>query len=329
MSFLGNRDEDIRNRIAGGLVGLAVCDALGMPNEVIRKPREPKVLKTMEAGGELELPKGAYTDDTSHALALAESMIESNGFDPTDHIRRYIRVVDENYLGSTDKNIGTGRTIKNALESFKRTGLPYVGPSEDNSGAGNGCIMRLFPVPAFYAYQHHSLAIRYSGDSAMVTHPMLEAADASRYLGWIIHSAINGAPKDFLLSDPAKWNDPYGYWKSFPLHRKIAEISKGSFRSCNPKTSGSVWDTLESALWAFARTDTFETGAVEAVSLGGDSDSRGAVFGQMAGAHYGIDSIPREWRDSLLRKDLVEGIAQKLYVAAKANKQQIEPLRSF
>jgi ADP-ribosylglycohydrolase len=319
----------MEERISGGLIGLAVCDALGMPNEVIRHPRQPKRLTSMEGGGELGLPPGAYTDDAQFALALSESMVESNGFDPQDQMDKYKLVVDNNYMGSTDKNIGTGRTIRKAVETYKRTGLPYMTITNDPDNAGNGSIMRLFPVPAFYAYNHPVHAIRFSGDSARVTHSADASVDAARYLGYLIHSALNGASKDYLLSDFTEKSEVREYWKAFPLHEPIRSIARGSFKSCNPKLSGGAADTLESALSVFADTDSFKDGAVEAVSLGGDSDTRGAVFGQLAGAHYGVESIPRDWRHSLLRKELVESTAHRLYASAKANAPALAPVRSF
>jgi len=74
-----------------------------------------------------------------------------------------------------------------------------------------------------------------------------------------------------------------------------------------------VLHTLEAALWAFARTETFEEGALTAVNLAGDADTTGAVYGQIAGAYYGLNGIPERWRSLLWRADLLTAYADGLY----------------
>lgn len=77
-------------------------------------------------------------------------------------------------------------------------------------------------------------------------------------------------------------------------------------------SSGWVVDTLEVALWAFFKFDSWKQGALAVVNRGGDSDTAGAVYGGLAGAFYGLEDIPQEWKDGMQRKDFIEGIATKL-----------------
>jgi hypothetical protein len=84
-------------------------------------------------------------------------------------------------------------------------------------------------------------------------------------------------------------------WDREPLHPGIAAVAGGSFTEKSPpeiRGSGYVVDSLEAALWAFATTDDFESGALAAVNLGDDADTTGAVYGQLAGAWYGVEGEP-------------------------------------
>src|SRR5204862_6222436 len=104
-----------------------------------------------------------------------------------------------------------------------------------------------------------------------------------------------------------------------PLAPKVAEIAGGSFQRKQPpeiRGSGYVIHTLEAALWAFHTTDDFRTGALKVVNLGEDADSTGAVYGQIAGAFYGADGIPAEWRDKLAMRELIERRAAELHALA-------------
>lgn len=99
-----------------------------------------------------------------------------------------------------------------------------------------------------------------------------------------------------------------------PLSFEIEEIAKGSFKTKNPpeiQTSGYVVHLLESVLWAFYHTNTFAEGCLKIVNLGGDADTTGAIYGQIAGAYYG-DSIPQNWRDKIFFRELILAMAGEI-----------------
>ena len=93
-----------------------------------------------------------------------------------------------------------------------------------------------------------------------------------------------------------------GLWERQPLASKIDHVARGSFLRNGPpdiRGTGYVVQSMEAALWAFARSTTFRQGALLAVNLGDDADTTGAIYGQLAGAFYGVDAIPAEWRSEL------------------------------
>ncbi|NLI80426.1 MAG: ADP-ribosylglycohydrolase family protein [Deltaproteobacteria bacterium] len=302
--------QPVLSRYRGSLLGLAVGDALGTTLE-FRSPGTFEPLTEMVGGGPFHLRAGDWTDDTSMALCLAESLIERKGFDPKDQMQRYVRWFREGHLSSNGRCIDVGNTVREALTRFERTGEAYAG-STDPWSAGNGSIMRLTPVPLFFAGKPEE-AIEKSALSSRTTHGAPAAVDACRYLGALLTGALCGATKEELLS--TRYSPIEGYWDTHPLVGEIDAVACGSFKHRNPpdiKGKGYVVASLEAALWAFHRSGSFREGCLMAVNLGDDADTTGAVFGQLAGAFYGEEGIPESWRDQLTHRSLIESMAEKL-----------------
>jgi ADP-ribosyl-[dinitrogen reductase] hydrolase len=294
------------NRAAGCLLGLAVGDALGATLE-FTSPGLFKPLTEMIGGGPFALKAGEWTDDTSMALCLAESLVDC-GFDPKDQIERYIRWWKHGHLSSTGRCFDIGNTVRAALSSYQRRGAPFSG-SDDPYSAGNGSIMRLAPVPMFS--RNPDEAVFHSRESSRTTHQAPAAIDACRYLGGILWGLIHGASKEEVLEP--HYHPAGGTWDD--LHPAIGEIAMGSYKHRNPpeiRGSGYVAHSLEAALWAFHHSTDFRSGALMAVNLGEDADTTGAVYGQIAGAFYGRSGIPDEWVKRLARLELIDTLILQL-----------------
>ena len=304
-------EVDARSRFRGCLVGLAVGDALGTTLE-FRPLGSFTPIDDMVGGGPFGLDPGQWTDDTSMALCLAASLIESEGFDPSDQMRRYVRWWREGYMSSTGRCFDIGITTSRALSRFVDTGEPYSGPT-DAMSAGNGSLMRLAPVPMYFAGDPAE-AIARSADSSSTTHGADEAVDACRYFAGLLVGALRGVGKDELLSP--LYCPVEGYWERNPLSPKVTAVAGGSFKHKDPpeiRGTGYVVDTLEAVLWAFHHTGDFREGAVRVVNLGDDADTTGAIYGQLAGAYYGADSIPAEWRRRLAMRAEIQSLADSLF----------------
>jgi ADP-ribosylglycohydrolase len=298
-------------RYRGAILGLAAGDALGTTLE-FKAPGSFAPIDDMVGGGPFGLKPGQWTDDTSMALCLAESLIERAEFDPADQMERYVRWNQRGHLSSTGRCFDIGVTTRSALLRFLDDGNPYAGSTEAAT-AGNGSIMRLAPVPLLFAGSPAE-AIARAADSSRTTHAAAEAVDACRYLAALLVGAVRGASKDELLSD--HYGPVPGLWHDAPLSPRIAEVASGSFRRRDPpeiRGTGYVVQSLEAALWAFDRSDDFRSGALLAVNLGDDADTTGAVFGQLAGAYYGEASIPAAWRERLALRDVIESFADRIY----------------
>jgi ADP-ribosylglycohydrolase len=299
-------------RYRGCLLGLAAGDALGTTVE-FHPPGSFRPVEDMVGGG--PLAPGQWTDDTSMALCLAESLIESQEFNPTDQMNRYMRWYRHGHLSSTGMCFDIGNTVRSALGRFEKTGEPYSG-STDPYSAGNGSLMRLAPVPMFYAKKPAEAIIK-CGESSRTTHGARTAVDACRYFGGLLVGAFNGVSKEDLLSERFRLVD--GYWETYPLAEEIDQIAMGSFKRKMPpdiRGTGYVVDSLEAALWAFYHGESFEEGCLLAVNLGDDADTTGAVVGQLGGAYYGELSIPNTWRTKLALKYLIRTYADQIFELA-------------
>jgi ADP-ribosyl-[dinitrogen reductase] hydrolase len=133
-------------------------------------------------------------------------------------------------------------------------------------------------------------------------------------MGALLIGAILGASKEELLTDG--YSPVPGCWDRDPLVPAIEAIAQNSFKAKNPpeiKGTGYAAHSLEAALWAFYRSNTFEEGALLAVNLGDDADTTGAVYGQITGAYYGYEAIPEKWRKKIAKHELIISLADRLY----------------
>ena len=170
--------------------------------------------------------------------------------------------------------------------------------------------MRLAPVALFFC-SNPEQAIHYAGESSRTTHGARTAVDACRYFAGLIVGAIRGQNKSELLSPYFFPGDKPDDWQKNPLDPKIAAIAAGSFKTKEPpeiKGTGYVAESLEAALWAFDRSRSFREGA----NLGNDADTTAAIYGQLAGAFYGVEQIPSDWRAKLAMRDLIVKTADQL-----------------
>jgi ADP-ribosylglycohydrolase len=263
-------------------------------------------------GGPFGLKPGEWTDDTAMALCMGNSLIECRGFNPAHQLMQYVRWYKQELGDSVGACFDIGMTTRTALVRFIETSESYCGSTHPGS-AGNGSLMRLTPVPLFFA-RCPAEAIEKSGASSRTTHGAAAAVDACRYYGGLIVGAVQGKSKEQILAP--KYSPVGGYWERFPLVAKIDEIAAGSFKRKNPPEiagEGYVVRCLEAALWAFHHSTSFADGCLKAVNLGDDADTTGAVYNQLAGAYYGYPGIPERWRGKLRKREMIESLAESLF----------------
>lgn len=299
--------QAIRERAIGSLLGLAVGDALGTALEFSTRDSRPR-LTGMEGGGPFGLEPGQWTDDTSMALALAESLLVCDDLDEHDLMSRFVSWMDEGAYSSNGRCFDVGNTVRAALNRFKATGDPVAG-SNDPMSAGNGSLMRLAPVAIRYWDDPDKLRDAAARQSR-TTHGAREAVDACVAFAEMLADAIAGKPRSQVLRD--RDSDWAG---------QIAGILKGSWRGkarSGIKSSGYVAHSLEAAIWCVARTGSFAEAVLLAANLGGDADTVAAITGQLAGGLYGYQAIPDRWLRQLTSQGMIFGMARQLVDRASA-----------
>jgi ADP-ribosylglycohydrolase len=298
-------DVSLLDRYRGALLGLAAGDAVGTTVE-FQPPGSFEPITDMVGGGVFHLQPGQWTDDTSMALCLATSLLNKDGFDPIDHLEHYLRWRDQGEFSSTGRCFDIGNATNAALSAYVQDRQPYPGDRFPSAG-GNGTLMRLAPVPLFFARSPEQ-ALHWAAESARVTHGAPEGLDACRYFAGLILGALEGKSRDELLAPgPAPW------------HPGVAEVAAGSFKRKEPpaiSAGGYVITSLEAALWAFHRATDFRHGCLLAANLGDDADTVAAIYGQLAGAYFGAEGIPAPWRTRLARADEIDALARRLFHAA-------------
>jgi ADP-ribosyl-[dinitrogen reductase] hydrolase len=296
------RDDVALDRSLGALLGLAIGDALGAPVEGRERDSYPR-FADFAAGGTNGLAAGEWTDDTAMAICLAESLLALGGLNERDLLERCLRWyrLGENSCGG--KAIGISVRTRRTLEDFERVGSLDVAVAVPNEG--NGCIMRLAPVAIRYRASIEQ-ARRSAARQAAVTHSAGAAIAAATLLADLLLLGLKTGDPKIVLRAAQSCRDP-----ALALLRTDHKIRNRSAISSAPRAP----DTLDAALWCLARAESFEQAVVEAVNLGGDTDTIGAVAGQLAGAVYGASAIPRRWREGLHSADRIAALVHRLHVA--------------
>ncbi|CAK9096563.1 unnamed protein product [Durusdinium trenchii] len=296
------------DRQRGCLLGLAVGDALGAAVE-FQTPGSFIPVTDYRAGGPHGLGPGEWTDDTSMALALADS-IHQAGWDLNDQARRYVSWWRDGQYSVNDVCFDIGNATRAALYEFERNGDARASGNPSPQAAGNGSIMRLAPVPIhfleLFPERLEELAER-AAESSLPTHASPQCLSACRYFALILAGLMKGLDRDEVLAPD--WEHLEQLRNIAPLHPEVDEVAAGSFRKLQPpeiRGSGYVVKSLEAALWAFHDASDFREAVLKAVNLGDDTDTTGAVCGQLAGAYWGESGIPQNWLQRLARQDMLE-----------------------
>lgn len=302
-----NTNLSARDRAVGALIGLAAGDAVGTTLEFMR-PGSFTPITDMVGGGPFGLPAGAWTDDTSLALCLAESILDTGELDLADQLRRYVRWWKTGYLSSNGRCFDIGVTTSRQLTRFQQTG-DKIDPNLNQEEAANGSLMRLAPV-AIRWHADIAEAAERAAESSRSTHAADRPVDACRVLGAMTAALISGTPADEVLAPD--------FWQWGALHPEIDAVARGSWRTKEPpeiKGTGYCVAALEAALWAVGGAADFAEAVLRAANLGDDADTTAAIAGQLAGARWGVNGIPQAWRDKLVLSARITELAYGLYAA--------------
>ena len=276
-----------RNKAKGMLWGLIVGDAFGSPIQFSGKDSHPWITE-MVACPVFGLPPGYWTDDGSMAMCIMDSYVRKGGYDLKDIAATFGRWLEDGYLSSKDgMAFDVGGATEEAVAEILYSGSLVNGREESQ---GNGSIMRFAP-----SY----LLAQKEGDPVKVMHEISDLTHASETVREVCDRFA--AVLDEHLAGTRTKTGP-----GRELDRAFVN------------NSGWAVSTLDAALWAFNTTENFADGLIAAVNLGGDSDSIGAVYGQLAGAFYGFDAIPDRWVKAVKTWEKVDALIERFLDTVEA-----------
>lgn len=295
------------DRAVGALLGLACGDAVGTTLE-FKRPGTFVPVADLVGGGPFGLRPGEWTDDTSMALCLAESLVDVGGTDLHDQLRRYVLWQSRGYLSSNGRCFDIGNATAKQLQRFRRTG-EAVDPSPDQDAAANGSLMRLAPVPIRW-HRDVAAAIDHAAESSRTTHPAERPVDACRVLAAMVAALVAGRPAEEVLAP--------GFWSWGPLHPEVEAVARGSWSTREPpeiRGTGYCVASLEAAIWAVGGARDPRDAILRAANLGDDADTTAAIAGQLAGARWGASALPAAWRARLCMAERIASLALALHDA--------------
>jgi len=335
--------RQLRARYQGSLLGLACGDALGATLQ-FRKPGGFPPLADLVGGGHWQLPAGAWTDDTAMSLCVAESLLTLEAFDAADLLRRYRRWQQEGTPSSTGQCVGITLQVAAALQDGTHRGAKPKAAARRAPPTSAQAVTRA-GVVALFAASNPARAFAWSAAAAALTDRSAAVGAAAMVYAALMLAALRGAPREALLAEaralwrahagaPANAFDKVlkaataartaGAPRTAGAHRKAGARPKaGALRraGAHPKAGGADAEApaaLRRVVSALLAAGGFREGVLAIVNQGGDTDVHGALYGQLAGALYGVHGIPAAWHGALLGRPLLEEIADRLLAAALA-----------
>lgn len=300
---------DLQSKFIGALLGTAVGDALGAP---VEGWRFTEVQSLDRAGVRWPMRSGRYTDDTEMMIGVAESLISRKGFDGADMARTFIR----NY----DPARGYGPGTKAALQRL-RAGAHWSEASKGLFGGagswGNGAAMRIAPVGLFY-YDDVDTLRMIAEHASQITHAHELGREGAVLQAIAVAFAVRGERRGLL--DALKG---FAHQEEYRVKLQKLEALLEAESSTEEEiitelgVGEAAFESVPTAIYAFLRFASFEASVTYAVSLGGDSDTIGAMTGALSGAYYGGEAIPAEWlerlEDGAKGRRYITRLAEELY----------------
>ncbi|MGQ9533357.1 MAG: ADP-ribosylglycohydrolase family protein [Desulfotomaculales bacterium] len=304
-----------RERILGGLFGVAVGDALGVPVEFVSRERlRKKPVQGMTGYGTHNQPPGTWSDDTSLTLCLAESLVEA-GYDLEDVGRRFVRWYREGYWTPYGRVFDIGGTTRQAILRLEAGVEPGLAGPRDEMSNGNGSLMRILPAALYFADSEESAMRAAVCQTSCLTHGHPRSQLACFLYSLLVKELLAGSTPRIACAKVRE--RAHEACANTVLAGELAHFKRllnGSLPGLPEKeirSDGYVVSTLEAAVWCLLNYTTFADTVLAAVNLGGDSDTTGAVAGGLAGVCYGYRSIPDSWLQQLARFGDILALAER------------------
>ncbi|HLK27042.1 MAG TPA: ADP-ribosylglycohydrolase family protein [Puia sp.] len=308
--------------IKGALFGLSVGDALGVPVEFqSREQLKSFPIKGMVGYGSWDQPSGTWSDDSSLAFCLAESL--SKGYHLNDIAENFIKWYQQGYWGAHHKVFDVGGATRFAIIRLINGTSPLLSGGMEEDDNGNGSLMRILPLLFFV--KDFPIEKRYETISQVssITHAHFRSVFSCFIYIEMAVQILRGNNIEEAFKITVQTVNEFAAKKDFgkreiDLFNMILKIDLRNVKEDSIYSGGYVLHTLEASLWCLLNTDSYSEAVLKAVNLGGDTDTTGCVTGGLAGLLYGYDKIPQVWIDELARKNDIENLAERLFKNIKS-----------
>jgi len=302
----------LRDRILGGLWGSLVGDALGVPVEFKdRAIVQANPVTGMREYGTHRQPKGTWSDDGALIFCTTDSLV-NHEFDLADMGERFMRWMNNGLWTARGEPFDIGIATSTALLRVADGTPAQQAGGRDEFDNGNGSLMRILPVVLRFAAEPIELFADRVESVSSITHGHFRSRMACVCYGLVVRKLLLGKQRHVALdSARAEFSSFYRQVEALPHLRHILEDDLASLPEGEIVSTGYVLHTLHASLWCLLTTHSFRECVLKAVNLGGDTDTTGCVAGGLAGAAYGLKSIPADWIGQLARKSDVDVLFQK------------------
>ena len=307
-----------------GIMGVVVGDALGCPvqfesrEEVARHP-----VTGMRGYGTFNLPAGSWTDDSSLTIALLESIRRTGEIDLDDIMGNFMKWLYDGEFTPYGQSYDIGRGTMQAINQYRKNRKAKKCGGNEDWNNGNGSLMRIMPACLYCSIME---------SSGMYTDR--DAIDVIHSVGGLTHAHIRSniacglyffMTKHILMGEGSLQERlqegstrGFAFYESYltdkeNLHYYDRLRDLDAFKALPAdkiKSTGYVVDALEAAVWSLLTTDSFEQALLNAVNLGDDTDTVGAIAGGLAGLYYGYASIPEDWLSAIKRREWIEDMCR-------------------
>lgn len=342
----------LKDQLFGGIFGLAVADAVGVPVEFwSRESLRRNPVTDMQGNGTYDQPPGTWSDDTSLTLCLLDSLAEKGlvagqeiDFDLSqpdyaDIMQRFLSWWDEGKYSAYGECFDIGIATEKALRRFRNGAEPLKCGGTSERDNGNGSLMRILPIALYFPVidrLYHGGEPSGCGEKSLflshyvhrvssLTHAHKRSQIACGLYATIVRKLLSEPETDLKSTIHAGLKEGKMLYEEVlgSNNDEVAKELKHFYRLFDTefarlpedeiKSSGYVVDTLEAAIWSLLNTDNYRDCVLKAVNLGEDTDTVAAVAGGIAGIFYGLAGIPQEWLRQLAGRDYIGKILQRFY----------------
>lgn len=314
--FTNIRMEIAMNKIVNGIIGFAIGDALGVPVEFKSRDELRRYpITDMKADGTYNVPEGTWSDDTSMTLATLDSIIETQTIDVNDMASKFLKWFRNAEYTATNECFDIGRTTRQALVRFE---LQLNDASNCGSNGeydnGNGSLMRILPIAYYIYYKNitdNQEIYNIIKDVSSITHAHeISILGCFIYVKYVVE-LLNGIDKVHAYKNIQQQD--YSLFSEYAIsqYSRILNDNIQNSQEDDILSSGYIVSTLEAVFWLFLNAKDYNTTILNAVNLGDDTDTVGAIVGGLLGIQYGIDNIKESWKHQLKRCDYIVSLCDE------------------